>query len=171
MEEQRLWYVVNTYSGWENKVKEKLEMRSKSMDMKDYIFQVIVPEQYEVLVQDGVRKERSRKLFPGYVLIEMIMTNEAWYIVRNTPGVTGFIGSSGKGAKPIPLQPDEVDKIIGNRLTTTYKSLKIGNKVTIKDGPFKGMSGIIVSRNDDIITVEVDLFGQDTPIELSINQL
>ena len=99
------------------------------------------------------------------------MTNEAWYIVRNTPGVTGFIGSSGKGAKPIPLQPDEVDKIIGNRLTTTYKSLKIGNKVTIKDGPFKGMSGIIVSRNDDIITVEVDLFGQDTPIELSINQL
>ena len=171
MEEQRLWYVVNTYSGWENKVKEKLEMRSKSMDMKDYIFQVIVPEQYEVLVQDGVRKERSRKLFPGYVLIEMIMTNEAWYIVRNTPGVTGFIGSSGKGAKPIPLQPDEVDKIIGNRLTTTYKSLKIGNKVTIKGGPFKGMSGIIVSRNDDIITVEVDLFGQDTPIELSINQL
>ena len=99
------WYVVNTYSGHEKKVQEKLLMRASSMNMEDYIFRVIVPEQTEVEVKDGVTKEKVKKLFPGYVLVEMIMTDEAWFVVRNTPGVTGFIGSSGKGAKPTPLQP------------------------------------------------------------------
>ena len=98
---EKLWYVVNTYSGHENKVKEKLEARTESMGMQDYIFRVIVPETTEVEVKDGVKKEKVKKMFPGYVLVEMIMTDEAWYIVRNTPGVTGFIGSSGKGAKPV----------------------------------------------------------------------
>ena len=108
------WYVVNTYSGHEKKVQEKLLMRASSMNMEDYIFRVIVPEQTEVEVKDGVTKEKVKKLFPGYVLVEMIMTDEAWFVVRNTPGVTGFIGSSGKGAKPTPLQPYEVDKILNN---------------------------------------------------------
>ena len=105
------WYVVNTYSGHENKVKEKLEMRANSMDMKDYIFRVIIPEQKEIETKDGVSKEKVKKMFPGYILVEMVMSDEAWYVVRNTPGVTGFIGSSGKGAKPTPLQPYEVDNI------------------------------------------------------------
>ena len=98
--EEKQWYVVNTYSGHENKVKEKLDMRIQSMNMQDYIFRVIVPEKTEIEIKDGVKKEKVKKLFPGYVLVEMIMTDEAWYVVRNTPGVTGFLGSSGKGAKP-----------------------------------------------------------------------
>ena len=110
--QERQWYVVNTYSGHENKVKEKLEMRASTMGMEDYIFTVVVPEQTEIEVKDGVKKEKIKKLFPGYILVEMIMTDEAWFIVRNTPGVTGFIGSSGKGAKPFPLTPAEVDKIL-----------------------------------------------------------
>ena len=112
MENNKLWYVVNTYSGHENKVKEKLEMRINSMNMQDNIFRVIVPEQKEVEVKDGVTKEKVKKMFPGYVLVEMVMSDEAWYVVRNTPGVTGFIGSSGKGAKPVPLLPGEIDRML-----------------------------------------------------------
>ena len=111
---EKQWYVVNTYSGHESKVKEKLEQRTVSMGMTDNIFRVIIPETTEVEVKDGVKKEKVKKMFPGYVLVEMIMSDEAWYIVRNTPGVTGFIGSSGKGAKPFPLTKMEVDKILGN---------------------------------------------------------
>ena len=105
------WYVVNTYSGHESKVKEKLEMRAVSTGMEDYILRVVVPEQTEI---DEKGKEKVKKMFPGYILVEMIMTDEAWYIVRNTPGVTGFIGSSGHGAKPFPLTPSEVDRILGS---------------------------------------------------------
>ena len=111
---EKEWYVVNTYSGHENKVKEKLEMRAESMDMKDYIFRVIVPEQTEVELKDGVEKSKVTKMFPGYILVEMFMSDEDWYVILNTPVVTGFIGSSGKGAKPTPLQPFEVDKILNN---------------------------------------------------------
>ena len=146
------WYVVNTYSGHEKKVQEKLLMRASSMNMEDYIFRVIVPEQTEVEVKDGVTKEKVKKLFPGYVLVEMIMTDEAWFVVRNTPGVTGFIGSSGKGAKPTPLQPYEVDKILNNM----------------------GMSRLEVSSLDlenQQIIVLVDLFGQETEVEASISQI
>ena len=110
---QKEWYVVNTYSGHENKVKEKLEMRASSMGMEDYIYRVVVPEVKEVEVKDGKTKEKTKKMFPGYILVEMVMNDEAWFIVRNTPGVTGFIGSSGKGAKPFPLTLAEVDKILG----------------------------------------------------------
>ena len=128
------WYVVNTYSGHENKVKEKLEMRTNSMGMENYIFRVIVPETKEEVEKDGKVKERVKKLFPGYILVEMIMTDEAWFIVRNTPGVTGFIGSSGKGAKPTPLQPYEVDKILGSMGMTRLEAgtdLQPGNKVRL----------------------------------------
>lgn len=173
---EKQWYVVNTYSGHENKVKEKLEMRAESMDMQDYIFRVIVPEQKEVEIKDGVQKEKLRKMFPGYILVEMVMTDEAWYIVRNTPGVTGFIGSSGKGAKPTPLQPYEVDKILstmGISRMDVDEDLAIGTKVSIVDGPFKGMFGKIdeLDLPNNKITLLVDLFGQETSVEVELNQI
>ncbi len=170
------WYVVNTYSGHEMKVKEKLEMRTASMGMEDYIFRVIVPEQKEVEVKDGVTKEKMKKLFPGYVLVEMVMTDDAWYVVRNTPGVTGFIGSSGKGAKPTPLQPYEVDKILNSMGMSRLEAstdLKIGEKVKIISGPFSGMEGVIESLDlpNNALTVTLDLFGQETSVEAEISQI
>ncbi len=170
------WYVVNTYSGHESKVKEKLEMRAQSMDMKDYIYRVIIPEQKEVEVKDGVTKEKMKKMFPGYVLIEMVMSDEAWYVVRNTPGVTGFIGSSGKGAKPTPLQPYEVDNILRNMGISRIDidtDLKEGTKVKIVDGPFNGMFGVIESIDNETqkVNLSVDLFGQETSVEVDLNQI
>ena len=170
------WYVVNTYSVHEKKVQEKLLMRANSMNMEDYIFRVIVPEQTEVEVKDGVTKEKVKKLFPGYVLVEMVMTDEAWFVVRNTPGVTGFIGSSGKGAKPTPLQPYEVDKILnsmGMSRLEVSSDLKEGEIVKITSGPFSGMEGKVSSldlENPQII-VFVDLLGQETEVEASISQI
>ncbi len=174
---EKLWYVVNTYSGHESKVKEKLEMRAESMGFQDYIFRVIVPEEtvYETL-KDGSKKEKKKKMFPGYILVEMIMTDEAWYIVRNTPGVTGFIGSSGKGAKPTPLLPQEIDKILANMGMTRMdvnEELTVGTKVTIVDGPFNGMSGTIdsVDAENNRLNVLIDLFGQETPVEVEMFQV
>ena len=170
------WYVVNTISGYEYKVKEKLEMRINSMELHDNIFRVIVPEQKEVEYKDGVKKEKVKKMFPGYVLVEMVMSDEAWYIVRNTQGVTGFIGSSGKGAKPIPLLPQEVDRILGNmgmsRLDLS-KDMEVGKKVKIVDGPFKDMIGKIdsIDLKQQVITVLIDLFGQETSVEVEISQI
>ena len=171
------WYVVNTYSGHENKVKEKLDMRSQSMDMQDYIFRVIVPEEKVVEeTKDGGTKEKTKKLFPGYILVEMVMSDEAWYVVRNTPGVTGFIGSSGKGAKPTPLQPYEVDHILNNmgmsRLDVN-KELEVGAKVKITSGPFSGMFGTIdsVDLPSQKIMLLVDLFGQETSVEVGMSEI
>ena len=170
------WYVVNTYSGHENKVKEKLEMRAESMDMQDYIFRVVIPEEKVIEEKDGVRKEKVKKMFPGYILVEMVMTDEAWYVVRNTPGVTGFIGSSGKGAKPTPLQPYEVDKILGNMGISRMDvdtDLVEGATVKIVDGPFNGMFGKIdsVDLPNQKVMLLVDLFGQETSVEIELNQI
>ncbi len=170
------WYVVNTYSGHEKKVQEKLMMRTESMGMQDYIFRVIVPEAKEVEVKDGVKKEKIKKLFPGYVLVEMIMTDEAWFIVRNTPGVTGFIGSSGKGAKPTPLQPYEVDKILnsmGMSRLEVSTDLAVGELVKVVSGPFAGMEGKIESLDleNSIVYVLLDLFGQETSVEVELSQI
>ena len=170
------WYVVNTYSGHENKVKEKLDMRSHSMDMQDYIFRVIVPEETIVEEKDGKTKERTKKLFPGYILVEMVMSDEAWFVVRNTPGVTGFIGSSGKGAKPTPLQPYEVETILNNMGISRIDApneLKEGDKIKIIDGPFVGMSGTIesIDLENKIVNALVDLFGQETSIEVELKQI
>jgi len=171
------WYVVNTYSGHENKVKEKLDMRSQSMDMQDYIFRVIVPEEKVVEeTKDGSKKEKTRKLFPGYILVEMVMSDEAWYVVRNTPGVTGFIGSSGKGAKPTPLQPYEVDNILnsmGMSRIDVNKELEVGAKVKINSGPFAGMFGTIdsVDAPNSKVNLLVDLFGQETSVEVGISEI
>ena len=173
---EKEWYVVNTYSGHENKVKEKLEMRASSMGLEDYIFRVVVPEQTEVEYKDGVKKEKVKKMFPGYILVEMIMTDEAWFVVRNTPGVTGFIGSSGKGAKPFPLTPAEVDKILGSmgmsRLDIANE-LQIGDQVKVVEGPFANMYGKVTSINFEKQQVEValDLFGQETNVELELAQI
>ncbi len=176
MEEQKLWYVVNTYSGHESKVKENLEMRRESMGMENNIFRIVIPETKEVEIKDGVKKEKIKKMFPGYVLIEMIMSDEAWYAVRNTPGVTGFIGSSGKGAKPIPLSPQEVDKILVNEGISRVdinEDLNEGDTVSIVDGPFKGMFGKIqtIDIENEKLTVLIDLFGQETPVEVDLVQI
>ena len=173
---EKQWYVVNTYSGHESKVKEKLEMKAESMDMKDYICRVIIPEETIIEEKNGVKKERTKKLFPGYILVEMVMTDEAWYIVRNTPGVTGFIGSSGKGAKPTPLQPYEVDNVLrsmGMSRLEMDNDLEVGTKVKIVDGPFAGMFGTIseIDKEKQILTVIIDLFGQETSVEVELNQI
>ena len=153
------WYVVNTVTGYEYKVKEKLEMMMvNSEEVAKSIFRVIVPEQTIVEYKDGVKKEKVKKMFPGYVLVEMIMSDEVWFIVRNTQGVTGFIGSSGKGAKPIPLFPEEVERILSSmnqNKINIEKDLKPDNKVKIVDGPFKGMIGKI--SNYDLESKKVNL--------------
>ena len=171
------WYVVNTVSGYEYKVKEKLEMMIvNSPEIQESIFRVIVPEQTVVEYKDGVKKEKIKKMFPGYVLVEMIMTDEVWFIVRNTQGVTGFIGSSGKGAKPIPLMPDEVDRILSNMGMSRIdiaKDLAEGKKVKITDGPFKNMIGKISSYDVENKKVELllDLFGQETSVEVGLSEI
>lgn len=170
------WYVVNTYSGHENKVKEKLEMRAESMGMQDYIYRVVVPMEKVKETKNGVEKEHEKKMFPGYILVEMVMSDGAWYIVRNTPGVTGFIGSSGKGAKPTPLQPYEVDKILnsmGISRMDVDKDLAPGTKVNITDGPFKGMLGKIdsIDLENNKVNLIVDLFGQETSVEVEMSQI
>lgn len=170
---EKEWYVVNTYSGHENKVKEKLEMRVNSMEMEDHIFRIIVPEQTEVEIKDGVKKEKQKKMFPGYILVEMIMNDEAWFIVRNTPGVTGFIGSSGKGAKPFPLTPQEVDKILNSMGLTRLElgnELKEDDMIKVIQGPFANMFGKIKSFDlqNQILEVKLDLFGQETVVEIPL---
>ncbi len=173
---EKEWYVVNTYSGHEAKVKEKLEAKVESMGLQDYIYRIIIPETTEVEVKDGVKKEKKKKMFPGYVIVEMVMSDEAWYIVRNTPGVTGFIGSSGKGAKPTPLLPSEIDKILANMgmsRVNIESELAVGDKVSIVDGPFKGMIGHIdsIDLENNRLNVLIDLFGQETPVEVEVYQV
>lgn len=146
------------------------------MNMEDYIFRVIVPEQVEIEIKDGVKKEKQKKMFPGYILVEMIMTDEAWYIVRNTPGVTGFIGSSGKGAKPTPLQLHEVDRILSSMGMSRIElgnELNVSDKVKIIDGPFKNMSGKIqeINLKEQKLLVLIDLFGQETSVEVDLIQI
>ena len=170
---QKEWYVVNTYSGHENKVKEKLEMRASSMGMEDYIFRVVVPEEKVV---DDKGKEKTKKMFPGYILVEMVMSDEAWFIVRNTPGVTGFIGSSGKGAKPFPLTPQEVDKILGSMGMSRLdigKELNVDDMVKVINGPFANMFGKVKKIDIENTKVEValDLFGQETLVELGLSEI
>lgn len=176
MEETKQWYVINTYSGHEDSVKEKLEMRIQSMNMQGYIFNVIVPETKEIEVKDGKTKEKIKKMFPGYVLVEMIMTDEAWYVVRNTPGVTGFLGSSGKGAKPHALFKHEVDRLmetIGFNKKNVNVKYNVGDKVKITDGPFKLMVGKIdsINKEESKATVSIDLFGQETTVEVDLTQV
>jgi transcriptional antiterminator NusG len=172
-DDDRLWYVIHCYSGQENKVRHNLEQRIDSMGMKDRIFDVVVPTEEEIEVKDGKRRTVERRVFPGYILVQMILSEDSWYVVRNTPGVTGFVGM---GNEPTPLRPEEVSQIIKRmeaeapRIKVTYK---IGQKVRIIDGPFNDFIGTV----DDIdmerakVRVMVSFFGRETPVELDFLQV
>lgn len=174
--EEKNWYVLHTYSGYENKVKNNLDSRAKSMGMEEYIFRVVVPEEEEIEAKNGKEKVVKKNEFPGYVLVEMIMTDDSWYVVRNTPGVTGFIGSHGSGSKPTPLLPDEVDRVLSRLGMSTRHAdidVEVGELVTIVDGAFEGLTGKITEVDDSNmkIKVNIDMFGRETSTELDINQI
>lgn len=165
---EKLWYVVHCYSGYENKVLHAIRQRIETMGMRDKIFDVIVPTQEEIEVKDGKRRTVERRVFPGYILVEMKMDEDSWYVVRNTPGVTGFVGM---GNEPTPLRPEEVSQILKRMLDETPKvklTFKIGQKVRIIDGPFNDFIGIVAAIDQDKqkVRVMVNFFGRDTPVEL-----
>ena len=171
MENKRLWYIVQTYSGFENSVKENLKRRIETMQMENKIFEVMIPEELKAEKKaDGSVKEKMVKMFPGYVFIEMIVTDDSWFVVRNTPGVTGFLGSSGGGTKPIPLLPEEINPILKKcgLLQAQKLNAKIGQSVKVATGAFTGQIGTIENINDEKGTVKVllEMFGRKTPIEL-----
>ncbi|MBQ6478211.1 MAG: transcription termination/antitermination factor NusG [Erysipelotrichaceae bacterium] len=166
------WYVVNTYAGHENRVKDNLEKRLETMGISDNLFRIVVAEETQIEVKNEKSKEVVKNIFPGYLFVEMIMTDEAWYVVRNTPGVTGFIGSSGGGAKPFPVKQDEIEKIL-RRIGQSDKSIEVdftvGDSVKILSGPFSGMEGKVESMNDQtqVATVLIILFGRETPTDIN----
>ena len=166
------WYVVNTYAGHENRVKDNLETRLETMGISDNLFRIVVAEETQIEVKNEKSKEVVKNIFPGYLFVEMIMTDEAWYVVRNTPGVTGFIGSSGGGAKPFPVKQDEIEKIL-RRIGQSDKSIEVdfavGDSVKILSGPFSGMEGKVESMNDQtqVATVLIILFGRETPTDIN----
>ncbi|SHM68866.1 transcription antitermination protein nusG [Caldanaerovirga acetigignens] len=167
------WYVIHTYSGYENKVKANLEKRVESMGMQDKIFRVLVPVEEEVEIKNGKKKVTQRKIFPGYVLVEMIVTDDSWHVVRNTPGVTGFVGT---GNKPIPLQESEVKAILKKMGIEEPKpkiELDINQNVKVISGPFENFIGKVVEINHEKqkVKVLISMFGRETPIELDYNQI
>ncbi|WP_048817894.1 transcription termination/antitermination protein NusG [Desulforamulus hydrothermalis] len=167
------WYVVHTYSGYENKVKANLEKRIESMNMEDKIFRILVPMEDEVEIKNGKKKVSKKKVFPGYVLVEMIMTDDSWYVVRNTPGVTGFVGT---GSKPIPLSQEEAKAIIkqmGLEEPKTRIDVSVGENVKVIDGPFENFAGVIeeIYPEKGKVKVMVSMFGRETPIELDFSQI
>ncbi|MEG0473140.1 MAG: transcription termination/antitermination protein NusG [Solibacillus sp.] len=173
---EKNWYVVHTYSGYENRVKANLEKRVETMGMQDKIFRVIVPEQEETEMKDGKKRTMMRKVFPGYVLVELIMTDDSWYVVRNTPGVTGFIGSSGGGAKPTPLLPEEADRLLiqmGMTEKVVEIDLTIGESVEVLEGPFAHFQGRVeeIDTEKGKLKVTVDMFGRETKMELDFEQI
>jgi transcription termination/antitermination protein NusG len=169
----RSWYVVHCYSGYENKVRHNLEQRIETMGMKDKIFDVVVPTEEEIEVKEGKRRTVERRVFPGYILVNMIMTEESWYVVRNTPGVTGFVGM---GNQPTPLRSEEVAQIIKRmeaeapRIKVTFKP---GERVRIVDGPFNDFRGTVseIDMERAKVRVMVNFFGRETPVELDFLQV
>ncbi len=163
------WYVVHTYSGHENKVKVNLEKLVENRGMQDLVLQVIVPTEDRVEFKDNQRTVKTRKIFPGYVLVKMIVTNESWYLVRNTQGVTGFVG---QGSEPIPLSDEEVRRL-GIEKTVVVLDIEVGDMVKIISGPFKGFTGVVEELNTDRQTLKtkVDMFGRSTPVELEFDQV
>ncbi len=173
---EKQWFVIHTYSGYENKVKNNLESRVQTMSMEDKIFRILVPTEEELEVKNGKKKVVQRKVFPGYVLVEMIMTDDSWYVVRNTPGVTGFVGSSGAGSKPTALLPDEVESILrqmGVDEVRTKVDYQVGEVVRLVDGPFADMVGTVEEIHDDHqkLKVLVSMFGRETPLEVDYAQV
>ncbi len=173
---EKNWYVVHTYSGYENKVKANLEKRVETMGMQDKIFRVVVPEEEETDIKNGKKKVTKRKVFPGYVLVEIIMTDDSWYVVRNTPGVTGFVGSAGSGSKPTPLLPDEVANILkhmGMEQKVIEVDFELKETVKVKEGPFANFTGAIedIDKDKQKVKVHVNMFGRETPVELDFSQV
>ncbi len=180
IQEGRAWYVIHTYSGYENKVKTNLEHRIQTMDARDLIFQVVIPTEDEIEIRDGQRRTVARKIFPGYVLTQMIELKEddvessrAWFVVRNTPGVTGFVGS---GTKPVPLEPQEVKRILRQMRVEAPKvkvGFIVGQSVRIVDGPFQDFTGTVddINLEKGKVKVLVNMFGRETPIELDFLQV
>ncbi|MFV0380024.1 MAG: transcription termination/antitermination protein NusG [Anaerorhabdus sp.] len=175
-ETQKRWYVVNTYAGHENRVKDNLLRRVESMGITEYLFQIIVAEETEIEFKNGKEVKKQKNLFPGYLFVEMIMTDDAWYVVRNTPGVTGFIGSSGGGAKPFPVSPEEIDAIlrrIGMQEGKISINFEVGDIVKVLTGPFNGMEGKVSQLNDQTqsASVLILLFGRETPTDVGYAEL
>ncbi len=175
-EQKKQWYVVNTYAGHENRVKEYLERRVETMGLQDFLFSIVVAEEKEIEYKNGKEVEKTKNPFSGYLFVEMIMTDEAWYIVRNTPGVTGFIGSSGGGAKPFPVAEDEMEAIL-RRLGMSERKVQIdfavGDRVRILSGAFANSEGTVEELHEDSQTaiVLLILFGRETPTEISYGDL
>lgn len=167
------WFVIHSYSGMENKVKKNIEHRAESMGMTDRILQVVVPTETEIEIKDGVRREVERRVFPGYILIEMIMDEDSWYVVRNTPGVTSFVGM---GNKPSPLSADEVERIM-SRIESDEPRIKVsfevGERVRITEGPFSEFTGLVETIDPDKgkARVMVSFFNRETPVEVDFLQL
>jgi transcriptional antiterminator NusG len=174
--DDRNWFVVHTYSGYENKVKANLERRIHSMNMQDKIFRVLVPMEDEVEFKDGKRKITPKKVFPGYVLVEMTMDDQSWYVVRNTQGVTGFVGSPGPGEKPVPL-PDKEVKTILKQMGIEAPKLKIdfkkGDRVKVTSGPFFDFTGVVdeITPEKERLRALISIFGRETPVELEFFQV
>jgi len=171
--DQRSWFVVHCYSGYENKVRHNLEQRIETMGMKDRIFDVVIPTQEEIEVKDGKRKTVERHVFPGYVLVNMILSEESWYVVRNTPGVTGFVGM---GNNPTALRPEEVNQILRRMEAEAPHikvSFKMGERVRIVDGPFNDFRGTVseIDQAKAKVRVMVNFFGRETPVELDFLQV
>ena len=166
------WYVVNTYAGQENRVKENLERRIKTMGLQDTLFQVVVAEETVVEYKNNKPVEKTRNLFSGYLLVQMIMTDEAWYVVRNTPGVTGFIGSSGKGAKPFPVAQEEVDAVLrrlGRSDINVQVNYEVGDRVLImRSNAYQDLEGVVIAMDDEKqeATVRLILMGREIHTEL-----
>jgi transcriptional antiterminator NusG len=171
--EQRAWYVIHCYSGYENKVRHNLEQRIETMGMKDKIFDVVIPTQEEIEVKDGKRRTVERHVFPGYVLVNMILSEESWYVVRNTPGVTGFVGM---GNSPTALRPEEVSQIL-KRMEAEAPHIKVtfktSERVRIVDGPFNDFRGTVaeIDMERSKVRVMVNFFGRETPVELDFLQV
>ena len=171
--DERNWFVIHCYSGYENKVRHNLEQRIESMGMKGKIFDVVVPTEEEIEVKDGKRRTVERRVFPGYLLVQMIMSEESWYVVRNTPGVTGFVGM---GNTPTPLRPEEVAQIL-RRMEAEAPKVKVtfkpSQKVRIVDGPFNDFIGTVAEIDMDRakVRVMVSFFGRETPVELDFLQV
>lgn len=174
--DNRNWFVIHTYSGYENKVKANLERRIHSMGMQDKIFRVLVPMEDEVEFKDGKRKITPKKVFPGYVLVEMIMDDQSWYVVRNTQGVTGFVGSPGPGEKPVPLQEKEVKTIL-KQMGIEAPKLKIdfakGDRIKVTSGPFFDFTGVVdeIAPEKERLRALISIFGRETPVELEFFQV
>ena len=163
------WYVVHTYSGYENKVKTDLEKKIKNQELEEFFFEIVVPMEEQIEIKDGKRKANLKKVFPGYVLIKMIVTEGTWYVVRNTRGVTGFVGS---GTDPIPLTEEEIRKM-GFEVAEVKVDYEVGESVQIIDGPFKDYIGAVqeINKEKHKVKVLVSMFGRETPVELELSQV